>query len=127
MIDGDSRGERGSAAVDFVLVGPLLLLVALGVLQLTLALYVRTTVTAAAAEGARAAALSGADLDAGSRRTRMLLGQTMAGAAVRSVTAQRDVRDGLLVVTVDVEANLPLVGLLGPTVLRIDGHALAER
>ena len=127
MIDGESRGERGSAAVDFVLVGPLLLLVALGVLQLTLALYVRTTITSAAAEGARAAALSGANLDAGSRRTRTLLGQTMAGDAVRKVSAQREVRDGLLVVTVDVEANLPLVGLLGPRVMRIDGHALAER
>lgn len=127
MIDGESRGERGSAAVDFVLVGPLLLLVALGVLQLTLALYVRTTITSAAAEGARAAALSGANLDAGSRRTRTLLGQTMAGDAVRKVSAQREVRDGLLVVTVDVEADLPLVGLLGPTVMRIDGHALAER
>lgn len=127
MIATQGSGERGSAAVDFVLVAPVLLLVGLAVLQLTLALYVRTTVTSAAAEGARAAALAGANLEAGARRTRALLGQTMAGDTVRSVSAQREVRDGLLVVTVGVETNLPLVGLLGPTVMHLDGHALAER
>ncbi|MFZ9988363.1 MAG: TadE/TadG family type IV pilus assembly protein, partial [Candidatus Nanopelagicales bacterium] len=40
--------------VEFALVTPLLLLVALAVLQVTLALHVRATLTAAAAEGARA-------------------------------------------------------------------------
>ena len=48
------REDRGSAVVEFALVTPLLLLVALAVLQVTLALHVRSTLTAAAAEGARA-------------------------------------------------------------------------
>ena len=56
------KGDRGSAVVEFALVTPLLLLVALAVLQITLALHVRSTLTAAAAEGARAGALAYAGL-----------------------------------------------------------------
>jgi hypothetical protein len=46
-----ARGDGGSAVVEFVVVVPLLLLLVLGVLQVGLALHVRATVTAAAAEG----------------------------------------------------------------------------
>ena len=120
------QGSSGSATVEFALVAPLLLAVALAVVQLALTLHVRTTVTSAAAEGARAAALAGADLSAGERRVRSLLAHSIAGDVIDDITVRRDLRGGLVVVSVGVDARLPLIGLLGPTVMHVDGHALAE-
>jgi Flp pilus assembly protein TadG len=120
------RGEAGSAVVEFALVMPLLVTVCLAVVQFALLLDVRSTLASAAAEGARAAALAGADPRAGVARTRALLDQNVAGSAVRSVTARPEILDGLPVMTVHVEADLPLLGLLGPTVLAVDGRALRE-
>lgn len=118
--------ERGSSTVEFVLVAPLVLLLALAVLQLGLALHVRATLTSAAAEGARAASLAGADVDAGVRRTTGLLQESLAGSVVRRVTARPAAVDGLDVMVVRVEATLPLVGLLGPAALDVEGRALRE-
>jgi Flp pilus assembly protein TadG len=112
--------------VEFALVMPLLIMVSLAVVQFALLLDVRSTLASAAAEGARAAALAGADLDAGVRRTRTLLEQNVAGSVVRSITGRAERVDGLPVMTIHVDADLPLVGLLGPTVLSVDGHALRE-
>ena len=120
------RGDHGSAVVEFVLVVPLLLVVAVGVLQVALALHVRSTLTSAAAEGARAASLAGADPAAGVRRTRGLLDGSVAGGVVRDVTARGSVVDGLPVVEVRIDATLPLVGLLGLTAMSVEGHALQE-
>jgi hypothetical protein len=117
---------RGSATVEFVFIAPLLLVVALGVLQLTLALHVRSTMTAAAAEGARIGALMGSDTNAGIERTRMILERNIAGAAVRDVHAYRQVIGDVRVITVIVTADLPLVGFFGPTSMQIGGHALDE-
>lgn len=123
---GADDRDRGSAVVEFALVAPLLLLLALAVLQVALAMHVRATLTSAVAEGARAAALAGADPAAGVRRTRTLLAQNLAGSVVDDVTAQRGVVDGLAVMTVRVTAVLPMVGLLGPQALTVEGHALRE-
>jgi len=120
------RGERGSAVVEFALVAPLVLALGLAVLQAALALHVRTTLISAASEGARAAALAGADPTAGVRRARALLEQNIAGSVVRDVTATRTVLDGLPVIEVRIDGELPLVGLLGPSVLTVTGHALRE-
>jgi Flp pilus assembly protein TadG len=119
--------ERGNATVEFALVAPLLITVALAVLQIALALHVRATITAAAAEGARAAALAGSDLGAGERRTRALLAGNVAGDVIEDITVWREVRDGALVIAVGVDAQLPLLGLFGPTAMHVDGHALAEQ
>ena len=118
--------ERGNATVGFALVTPMLLAVALAVLQLALILHVRATVAAAAAEGARAAAQSGADATAGMRRTRAVLEGNMAAEAVESIDVQRELHDGVLVVRVQVRTRLPLLGMLGPTSMQVDGHALQE-
>ena len=53
-----ARRERGSATVEFALVLPLLLVVALALLQLGLLVRDRLMVEAAARAGARAAALA---------------------------------------------------------------------
>jgi len=121
-----SRADEGNAVVEFVLVAPLILLLACAVLQVALALHVRATLTSAAAEGARAAALAGADPGAGVRRARALLDQNIAASVVRRITAQRSTVSGLPVIAVRIEATLPLVGLLGPTALTVTGHALQE-
>ena len=121
------EGDRGNATVEFALVTPILLALALGVLQLALVLHVRTTLTAAAAEGARAAALAGADLSAGERRARALLDGNIAEGVVESVVVQRERRDAALLVAVRIDARLPLLGMLGPTAMVVEGHAVQEQ
>lgn len=121
------REDRGSAVVEFALVTPLLLLVALAVLQVILALHVRSTLTAAAAEGARAGALAGAGLAIAESRTRDVLDDALGGDAAQDVVASRTRLEGVEVVRVLVTARLPLIGTLGPTALTVEGHAIAER
>lgn len=119
-------GERGSATVDFVLVAPIVLLMTVGVLQLGLALHVRATLTSAAAEGARAASLAGADTAAGVARTRMLLDESLVGAVVRDIDGGVVDADGVRAMIIRIDADLPLVGMLGPRALTVEGRALAE-
>ena len=121
-----ARGDEGSAVVEFALVTPLLLVLLLGVLQIALAMHVRATLTAAAAEGARVAALSGSSLSRGEQRTRDVLTDSLAGGGVAGVTASRERLEGVTVVEVTVTASLPLIGLLGPTSLQVTGHAVQE-
>jgi Flp pilus assembly protein TadG len=118
--------DVGSAVVEFVVVIPMLMLLVLAVVQVTLALYVRTEIAAAAAEGARVAASSGGSTALGAARTRSVLDSSLASGVVESVTA-REVRvSGVSTVEVEVRARLPLLGLLGPTSLVVRGHAIAE-
>jgi len=105
---------------------PLLVLVVLAVVQVGLALHVRATIASAAAEGARVAAVSGGDTTAGVARTHSVLATSLAGGVVESVTASRSGVRGVATVDVEVRARLPLLGLLGPTVLVVHGHALVE-
>ena len=105
---------------------PLLLVVVLAVVQVGLAVFVRATLAAAAAEGARVAAVSGGDPGAGTRRTRAALDASLAEGVVESVATTSTTRGGMKVVDVEVRARLPLVGMLGPSVLVVHGHALEE-
>ena len=120
------RGDRGSAALEFALVAPLVLLVGLAVVQLALALHVRSTLTAAAAEGARRGALADSGPREAERTTRAVLASTLAAGVVEDVSASTTSIQGLPVVDVRVRARLPLLGLLGSTALVVDGHALRE-
>ena len=108
------------------MVVPLLVLVVLAVVQVGLALHVRSTLASAAAEGARVAAVSGGDTAAGVVRTRSALATSLADGVVESVTAARSGVRGVATVDVEIRARLPLLGLLGPTVLVVHGHALVE-
>ena len=108
------------------MVVPLLVLVVLAVVQVGLALHVRATIASAAAEGARVAAVSGGDTAAGIARTRAALATSLADGVVESVTAARSGVRGVATDDVEVRARLPLLGLLGPTVLVVHGHALVE-
>ncbi|WP_019137746.1 TadE family protein [Cellulomonas massiliensis] len=120
------RDDRGSAIVDFVLVGALVTLVFAGVVQLTLVLHVRNTLVDAAAEGARYAAPGRTDDDAVERASTLVEG-SLAPSFAQDVSARRTRLGGLDVVEVEIRAPLPLVGLLGPSgVMTVRGHALAE-
>lgn len=112
--------------VEFILVGPLVLLLCLAIVQIALAVHVRSTLTSAAAEGARAAALAGADPASGVRRTESLLADTLSRGVVREVGARPDRVGSLPVMVVRIEAALPLVGILGPETMTIEGRAVRE-
>ena len=120
------RSDRGNASVEFALVAPLLMLVALAVLQLMLAVHVRTVVTSAAIEGARIAALVGGDVNRAESRTRSILESNIAGTAVQSISASLVTTGENEMFAVVVETELPLIGFYGPTSMKITGHALVE-
>jgi hypothetical protein len=122
------RDDRGSAPAEFVMVGALLVVVTLSVLQLALALHVRTTVLDAAAEGARVAALAGATRADGVARTHDLIATAVGERYARDVTAASGTVLGHPVVSVTVRTTLPLLGLLGvDRGLEVTGHAAVER
>ncbi|MGV8976757.1 MAG: TadE family protein [Cellulomonas sp.] len=119
--------DRGSAVVDFALVGGLVALVFAGVLQLTLAQHVRNTLVDCAAEGARYAALADRTPQDGVGRTQRLITAALSPAYAQDVTVRRAVINGLDVIEVTVVAPLPVAGLVGPAgSLIVAGHALVE-
>ena len=121
------NGDRGSAVVDFTLVGALVTLVFVAVVQLAVVLHVRNTLIDCASDGARAGALADRDPRAGAARARELIAADLSPAYARSVTAGVETFDGVPTVVVRVRAPLPLVGLFGAgRVLTVSGHAVVE-
>jgi len=119
--------DAGSAVVEFALVAPLVLILFAALVQLGMAGYVRTTLVAAAADGARAGASSGVLPGTATRRARAALADSLAAGVVVDVTEIRSREAGLELVTVDIRARLPLIGLLGPEVMTVSGRALVEQ
>ena len=120
-----TEDERGSAVVEFTLVAALLTVLFLALLQLGLALHVRNTLLASAAEGARYAANADREPDDGEAVARQLIRSALADSFADQVTSGRETVGGVRTVYVQVEANLPLVGLLRPSRgLQVSGHAL---
>lgn len=119
--------DRGSAAVEFVLVGVLLTLVTLSVLQVAFALHVRTTLIDAAAEGARFAALADSSLPAGIERSRELITAALGDSYAQSISAGMGAYGGHPVVIVTVSSPLPLIGMIGiDDTLEVSGRAALE-
>lgn len=119
--------DRGSAAVEFVLVGVLLTLVTLSVLQVAFALHVRTTLIDAAAEGARFAALADSSLPAGIERSRELITAALGESYAQSISAGLGAYGGHPVVIVTVSSPLPLIGMIGiDDTLEVSGRAALE-
>ena len=119
--------DRGSAVVEFTLVGVLLTVLFLALLQLGLALHVRNTLTASAAEGARYAANADRDPDEGAAMTRQLIRDSLADSFAGDVTSGLETVDGVPTVYIQVRARLPVFGLLGPPRgIVVRGHALEE-
>jgi TadE-like protein len=122
------RPDVGSAVVEFVLVSGLLVALFLAVVQLGIALHVRNTLTAAAAEGARYAANADRDPVAGVLRTEQVISDALSPRFASDVSVWREaIGPDAEVVVVEVRATLPLVGWLGPDrAMTVRGRALDE-
>jgi Flp pilus assembly protein TadG len=126
----DTRGgERGSAVVDFVLVGTLLVFLFLGVIQLTLVLHVRNTLIDAASSGARYGTLADRTPADGRQRTAELIGTALNPDYARDISTSEAEVQGIRTLEVTVRAPLPVVGLFGVpmSVLEVKGHAALPR
>ncbi len=119
--------DRGAAVVDFVLIMVLLVPLVLGVAQVALVLHVRNTAAAAASEGARASAPLGATPADGAARTRSMIRAALADRYAEDVTARRTSVGGAPGTEVVVRAQVPALGLFGPSVpITVRGHAVSD-
>jgi Flp pilus assembly protein TadG len=121
------RDDRGSAVVEFVLVGAILTVLTVSVLQLALALHVRNTVLDAASEGARFAALADNGPADGIARCRALITAAIGPSYATDVRAASGSWRGHPAVTITVRTTLPVIGLLGiGGAVEVSGHAAVE-
>jgi Flp pilus assembly protein TadG len=123
--------ERGSAVVDFVLVGVLVVALLLAVLQIAVYVHLRNVVVASAQEGARYAADADVPTEAGAGRTLEVVGRaTSSGtAAGLSCTSVQEVDgSGLALVVVRCTGTVPsLFAPLGDLLpLEATGRAVEE-
>jgi Flp pilus assembly protein TadG len=122
--------DRGSAPVEFVLVGSLVSLMFLAVIQVGIDFHVRNVLAACVADGARYGANADvASPSAGAVQANTEIRHALGPSYATAVAApdQSEV-DGAPVVTVEVTARLPLLAWFlpkGPTV-HATGHALLE-
>lgn len=121
------RTQRGSAVIDFVLVLALLIPVVLGLIQVALVLHVRTTLAAAASEGARLAATADRGPGDGVALTRSQIEEAISGRFARDVEIRQVLVDGAPGVEITVHAAVPALGLGGPAVdFSVSGRAVEE-
>jgi hypothetical protein len=119
-----SERERGSAVVDFVLVGALLTMFFVAIIQLALVLHVRNTLIDAAASGARYGTLADRSAADAQQRTEELIGTALNGSFAQDIETREVTFQGLLTLEVTVRAPMPVVGLIGPRdLLEVKGHA----
>lgn len=129
---GNKRGlpgprERGSAVVDFVLVGGLLTMFFLAIIQLTLILHVRNTLIDAAASGARYGTLADRGAADAEERTRGLIGVALNSGFAEHVSTSEATVQGFRTLEVTVRAPMPVIGLIGPReMLEVKGHAALQ-
>lgn len=124
---GFGRTERGSAPVEFALVGILLTVLFLAIVQLGLDLHVRNVLVASASEGARYGANADRSPADGVVRTRELITTALSSRFAQDVSAGIEQADGAELVVVRVRAPLPVFAWYGPAqVLNVAGHALRE-
>jgi Flp pilus assembly protein TadG len=130
---GRLRDDAGAAAVDFVLMSLLLVLLLLGVLQTAVYFYARNIVAASAADAARYAAAAGLDPSAGGTRAQDLLRSGLAGGSAASIhctgAAAVDGASGLPTATVHCTGRLRLLflPLHLPLTIDVTSSALKER
>ena len=120
-------GERGSAVVDFVLVGGLLTMFFLAIVQLTLVLHVRNTLIDAAASGARYGTLADRNASDAEERTRSLISVALNPGFAEQVSTQEVNVHGMRTLEVTVRSPMPVIGLIGPRdLLEVKGHAAVQ-
>jgi Flp pilus assembly protein TadG len=121
--------DVGSAVAEFVMVSVLVIGLFAGVLQVGLVLYVRNTLVAAAADGARYAANADRGPGDGAAYTEGVIRSALADRFANDVTAGYEAIGGAPTVYVQADVSLPLLGFWGPREgprLTVRGHALDE-
>ena len=122
-----AQSESGSAVVDFVLVGALVITVFVALLQVALGVYARNVLTDAAGDGARRAALVGGTEAEARQRVQTLSEAALRRGYVDTVSVARVPSGDLSIVEVTVTAPFPVLGLFGPAgTLTVKGHAVDE-
>ncbi|MET4588841.1 TadE family protein [Arthrobacter sp. 754] len=124
---GLGRDERGSAVVDFVLVGGLLTMFFLAIIQLTLVLHVRNTLIDAAASGARYGTLADRGASDAQERASALIGAALNPDFAQDISTSEVTFQGLRTLEVTIKAPMPVIGLIGPRdLLEVKGHAAIQ-
>lgn len=119
--------ESGSAVVDFVMILLVLLPMFAALLQLSLVLHVRNTLSSAAAEGARRAAVAGATPEDGTAKTAEQIVGTLNERYAKEITIREIEIGGTSAYEVVVTAEVPALGLGGPAIrLETSGNAVIE-
>lgn len=119
-----SERERGSAVVDFVLVGGLLTMFFLAIIQLALVLHVRNTLIDAAASGARYGTLADRSVTDARQRAGELIQTALNADFAQDIQTREVTFQGLRALEVTVRAPMPVIGLIGPRgLLEVSGHA----
>ena len=122
-----AQSESGSAVVDFVLVGVLVITVFVALLQVALGVYARNVLIDAAGDGARRAALVGGTEAEARQRVQTLSEAALRRGYVDTVSVARVPSGDLSIVEVTVTAPFPVLGLFGPAgTLTVKGHAVDE-
>lgn len=98
-----------------------------GVLQLALLWHVKTTLTSAAAEGARYGAAYNRTVADGRQRTAAVIDDVFGAGFADDVSAGQVSIAGQPAVEVSVRAQVPVLAFWGPTItVEADGHAVKE-
>ncbi len=119
--------ERGSAVAGFALVSLAVLPLVMAVLQLAVVWHIRNTLVDAASEGARYGAGYQRSAAAAAVRARAAADASLDDGLVDRVAGYETRVDGQPGIEVDLTADVPLLGLWGPTIrLHVRGHAVRE-
>lgn len=130
MIQGAARrrrSERGSAVVDFVMILVVLLPMFAALFQLSLVLHVRNTLSSAAAEGARRAAVAGAVPTDGTAKAREQIMGSLNEKFTQDIAIRHTTIAGVPAYEVVIRAKVPALGIGGPAItVSASGNAIIE-
>lgn len=121
------RSERGSAVVDFVMILFILLPMFAALFQLSLVLHVRNTLSSAAAEGARRAAVVGATPQDGTTKAAEQIVGTLNEKYADRIAIEETTVGGVPAYKIVITAAVPALGLGGPAIeIKASGSAIIE-
>ena len=123
----DSGSERGSAPVEFVLVGLLLVALVFSVIQVVFVAHLRSVAIDSAIAGAASAALADTSDADGVERTSGLLERTVESSLIRGVKARSSETVNRPTVVIEVDLAVPAIGPWVPIAsITVSGSAFRE-
>lgn len=121
------RDDGGSAVVDFVLALLVLIPLVLGIVQVALVLHVRNTLSSAAAEGARHAAVAGATPQDGVDKAREQIIGAVSPEYAEAIRVEPVSIAGAAAYELTIDARVPTLGLGGIAIeFSVSGNAIRE-